>query len=163
MTSKTCWRRLAMLLSYLSLMACLPALWAQGSGALTLGQIDQAAAKRGGSFTEKIPLYLKSGYHVNSNAPNEDYLIPLKLTWSPGPIQADQVVYPKAQAVHLAFSQKPVSIFTGSFALESTFKVPATMPLGLTKVNGKLRYQACNDRECLPPKTIDIQIPVDVH
>jgi len=30
-------------------------------------------------------------------------------------------------------------------------------------MNGKLRYQACNDKECLPPKTIDVQFAVDIQ
>jgi hypothetical protein len=40
--------------------------------------------------------------------------------------------------------------------------VPASVPPGLVNVAGKLRYQACNDRMCLPPKTIDVTVPVSV-
>jgi hypothetical protein len=29
-------------------------------------------------------------------------------------------------------------------------------------IPGKLRYQACNDRMCLQPKTIDVSLPVDI-
>jgi hypothetical protein len=28
---------------------------------------------------------------------------------------------------------------------------------------GKLKYQACNDRACFPPKTVDIAIPYQIQ
>jgi hypothetical protein len=30
-------------------------------------------------------------------------------------------------------------------------------------MNGKLRYQACNNKECLPPRTIEIPVTVDIQ
>jgi hypothetical protein len=40
--------------------------------------------------------------------------------------------------------------------------VANTAPVGPGTVGGKLRYQACNDRMCLPPKTLDVDLPVDI-
>lgn len=136
---------------------------AQGSGALTIGQIEPVNAKRGAAFTEKIPLHLKAGFHCNSNTPADEYLIPLKLTWMAGFAQAETVVYPKPQLENYAFSQKPVSVFSGTFVLEAKFKIPPDARPGQAMINGKLRYQACNEKECLPPKTLDVQIPVFVE
>jgi hypothetical protein len=138
-------------------------LLAQGSGALTIGQIDPVTAKRGSSFTEKVPLHLKAGFHCNSNAPADEYLIPLKLTWLPGPAQPEPVVYPKPQMENYPFSQNPVSVFSGTFVVETKFKVPADAKPGMATIQGKLRYQACNERECLPPKTLDVQVPIDIE
>lgn len=56
----------------------------------------------------------------------------------------------------------PVSVFSGNFDIATKFKAPATAPVGPAIVSGKLRYQACNDTMCLPPKTIDISLTVDV-
>jgi len=33
----------------------------------------------------------------------------------------------------------------------------------MAMINGKLRYQACNEKECLQPKTLDVQIPIDIE
>ncbi len=147
----------------LLLGSCLPGLLAQGSGALMLGQVGPATAKRGASFTEKIPLHLKEGFHVNSNTPADEFLIPLRLTWAPGVALVEQIVFPKPEQRNYAFSEKPVSVFSGTFTVETRFKVPADAKPGPANINGKLRYQACNDRECLPPKTIDIQVPLDIQ
>lgn len=145
------------------LLASSFAVYAQGTGAMTLGQIEPVSAKAGSAFTQKIPLHLKSGYHCNSNTPAEDYLIPLRLTWTPGPATADQTVYPKPLQENFAFSPKPVSVYSGTFVIETKFRVPADAPKGPAKVKGKLRYQACSDKECLPPKTIEIEIPLQIE
>ena len=55
-----------------------------------------------------------------------------------------------------------LSVYTGAFEISSTFKVSPTAAAGPAAVSGKLRYQACNDRMCLPPKTIDLTLPVSV-
>ncbi len=119
-------------------------------------------AQRGKSFEQKLTLKLAPGYHVNSDAPGDPYLIPLRLTWNKGPIEAGAIRYPAAERRKFPFSDQPVAIFSGSFDVVTTFQTPANAPdMGL--VSGKLRYQACNDRECLQPKTVNVQFSVDVR
>ena len=50
-------------------------------GDITLVELPKVAGKRGAAVQARIPLAVDPGFHVNSNAPNEEYLIPLKLTW----------------------------------------------------------------------------------
>lgn len=111
----------------------------------------------------KLKAEVRPGFHVNSNAPNDEFLIPLKLTWPPGPIAAEQVSYPKAQSEHYAFSTNPVSVFSGNFEIVTRFKAAAGATPGLTGVTGKLRFQACNEKECLAPRTIDVRVTLDVQ
>lgn len=110
----------------------------------------------------KTTLQLRQGYHCNSNTPSDDYLIPLKLTWSPGPLESPAVSYPTPQMQKFAFSDKPISVYSGDFAVTTKFKVAASANPGTAFISGKLRYQACNDRMCLPPKTVDVSVPVDI-
>ncbi len=124
---------------------------------------ERVAAKRGQTVTAKVSADLRSGYHVNSNTPADEYLIPIKLTWAKSPFPVEQVVYPKPKLEKFDFSPQPVSVFSGTFDILTKFKVPANAAPGLTTISGKLRYQACNNKECLPPKTIDIQLPVNVQ
>ena len=39
----------------------------------------------------------------------------------------------------------------------------ADAPNGPGMALGKLRYQACNHNSCLPPKTIEVKLPVVVQ
>lgn len=123
---------------------------------------EPAAAKAGTTVEVKLPLQLREGYHMNSNMPPDPYLIPLRLTWDSGPISAE-IVYPKPELHKVEFSAEPLPVFSGKFELLTRFKVPASTQPGLVNIPGKLRYQACNDRMCLPPKTIDITLPVSVR
>ena len=110
----------------------------------------------------KIAVQLRAGYHVNSNTPAEAYLIPLKLTWNAGALETAEIVYPKPQMEKYAFSETPLSVLSGEFDILTKFKVAPAAVSGPTAITGKLRYQACNDRMCLPPKSVDVALQVDV-
>lgn len=111
----------------------------------------------------RLTVQLRNGYHVNSHAPLEDYLIPLRLTWNAPPFEAVETLYPKPKMEKYSFSSKPLSVFTGDFDLLTRFKVPANAPPGPGVLVGKLRYQACNDNSCLPPKTIEVRLPYQIQ
>ncbi len=130
---------------------------------LTVASAPKLLAKRNETVTAKVHLQLRSGYHVNSNTPSDAYLIPLKLTWKADPLESPEVVYPKPTMEKTEFSEKPLSVFSGDFEIATKFKTPANAPAGPAIITGKLRYQACNERMCLPPKTIDVPLTVDVQ
>jgi hypothetical protein len=129
---------------------------------LLIGKPAMVVAKAGSTVEAKLPLELRAGYHVNSNTPSEAYLIPLKLTWNDGAVSAASVVFPKPSMEKYSFSEKPLSVFSGRFEILTRFNVPAAAPVGPVAVAGKLRYQACNDRMCLAPKTVDVSVQVNV-
>jgi thioredoxin:protein disulfide reductase len=132
------------------------------SNVLTIAPPDKVTAKAGTTVPAKIVAQLRSGYHCNSDKPSDDYLIPLKLTWTAAPLEVAEVVYPKPQMEKYLFSEKPLSVYTGDFEIVTRFKVPASARPGPAMLAGKLRYQACTDRMCLPPKTVDVSLPVEV-
>jgi hypothetical protein len=121
-----------------------------------------AKAHIGGTLTVQIPFALKEGYHVNSDKPSEAYLIPLRLTWSKGVLEPEQVVYPQPKMEKYEFSTTPLSVFSGMFQVTAKFKVPASAFTGPAAMNGKLRYQACNNKMCLPPKDIPVSLQLDI-
>lgn len=124
--------------------------------------IEKITAKAGATIQVKLTASIDEGFHVNSDKPNDPYLIPLKLTWSPGVLEKPSLKFPKPETVKLPFSQKPVTIFTGVFAIDTQFKVASNAKPGVSQVAGKLRFQACNDHECLIPRTVDVEIPVEI-
>lgn len=129
---------------------------------LSLGAPKVVTAKTGETIEISIPLKLAAGYHVNSDKPLDEFLIPLRLTWEPTSLQVVKILYPKAQLEKLSFSETPVSVFTGEFQVITHFKAPSgTAPEPIT-AKGKLRYQACTDGSCLAPRTIEIEVPVEI-
>ncbi len=129
---------------------------------LNVAPLRKVTVPATGTADASVSLQLRDGFHVNSNTPSDEYFIPLRLTWNPGPVEAVSVTFPKPKMEKLAFSDKPVSIFSGDFEVVTRFKAAPGASLGQNVVTGKLRFQACNDRMCLPPKTIDLSLPVEV-
>ncbi len=107
-----------------------------------------------------IQIRIRTGYHINSDKPAEQYLIPTRLTWNTPVLKLKDVTYPKAETVSYAFSEEPLSVFSDTITIKSAFEVPPGVPASLTELAGQLRYQACNDKACLPPATLDITVPV---
>jgi len=61
-----------------------------------------------------------------------------------------------------SFSKDPIAVYSGEFEIVTHFRVPASAPVGSMVLSGKLRYQACKDRMCLQPRTVDVSLPVDI-
>ena len=118
--------------------------------------------KRSEPVIAKLQLELRQGYHVNSNTPSDEYMIPLKLTWDAGPLEAREVIFPKPHLEKSEFAEKPLSVFSGEFEIATKLAVKPNAPSGLGILNGKLRYQACNDKMCLPPKTVDVKLTYEI-
>ena len=101
------------------------------------------------------------GFHVNSDKPRDEFLIPLKLTWTPGPLEAETVSYPKPEEAQVG--KDKLLVFTGDFEIRTEFKVPATAPAGQAALTGKLRYQACNEQMCFRPSSVEIHVPIVIE
>lgn len=118
---------------------------------------DPVVARLRPTSTEAVvEMTIAPGWHVNSNAPHEDFLIPTSLVLTPPDgVTAGPVQYPKAVDRVLAFSGgKAMALYEGTVRLTSTLSgtaAPDAPPL-----RGRLRYQACDDTTCLPPKTVEL-------
>ena len=130
---------------------------------MAVAGLPRVTAVRDSTKLVRLPVQLRNGYHVNSHTPSESYLVPLRLDWGSTPFEVLEVGYPQPQTHTYSFSAKPLSVYTTDFAITTRFGVPATAPLGMTVVSGKLRYQACNDNSCLPPKTIEVRLPYQIQ
>lgn len=111
----------------------------------------------------KLHVKLNPGYHVNSTRPADEYLIPLKLTWAAEPFTVKAIAFPEPSLERYAFSEKPLSVYTGGFDIVTKFHAPAQAPKGEKVITGKLRYQACSNTACYPPRTAEVKITVNLY
>ena len=109
------------------------------------------------AYRENTPLRLaavvdvQNGWHVNSNQPTFDYLIPTEVQWvSPPGWREVTVQYPRGKMRTFAFSGQPISTYEGEFIVISHWMPPpaSSQPVEISAV---LRYQACTDERCMPP------------
>ena len=101
---------------------------------------------------------IKQNLHINSHAPRAEYLIPtvFSIPEASG-VRLAGATYPAGTDFTLpADPDEKLSVYTGEFTIQA--KMIAVQ--GEHLVEARLRYQACDQNECLPPKTITV--PIDV-
>jgi Thiol:disulfide interchange protein DsbD, N-terminal len=101
---------------------------------------------------------IAQGLHINSHTPSDEYLIPTAFSIPDGAgVRLDSATYPAGIVMALPADPKTkLSVYTGEFTIEARFVATA----GNHLVEGKLRYQACDQSQCLPPRTITVPIKV---
>ena len=95
---------------------------------------------------------IESGWHVNAHQPRDAFLIPTTLQVTPpAGIAVGAIEYPKPVERKLAFSEDPLLLYEGTIEM----RAPLTGDGG-GRFEAQLRYQACDDTRCLPPKTLHV-------
>jgi thiol:disulfide interchange protein DsbD len=115
------------------------------------------APARDGSSLVQVRATIAHGFHVNAHIPAEKWLIPTTLTLeSPGASFTD-FEYPDPLEAEFAFAPgKTLLVYEGTFFMTALASPPPAEPVTVA-----LRYQACDDQNCLPPKTVRITIASD--
>ncbi len=108
----------------------------------------------------KVTLHFRvaPGMHINSHTPTADELIPTVFTLpADSGVQLLSAVYPPGAVFALPLDPKTkLSVYSGEFTLQARFKATS----GNHLVQASLRYQACENNTCMPPKTIPVVIDV---
>ncbi len=107
-----------------------------------------------------IQFQLPSEWHINSDEPKDAFLIPTELRFDENPkIQIKKIVYPPSKEISLSFSEEPLSVFENDFLIGVELMILGELEKqNPVEIEGSLRYQPCNDRQCLPPATLPIKI-----
>jgi hypothetical protein len=105
------------------------------------------------------------GYHINSHKPNDELLIPTEVKLSPPTeIMISKVAYPQGQDLNFPFSpDTKLSVYSGEFKVTAAVRPAQNAPNGTFRVHGDLKYQACTDRQCFPPKKIPVHFDVKIQ
>jgi len=108
--------------------------------------------------TLDIRFHMQPGYHVNSHTPKSELLIPTTLTiTSANGVVADQPAYPAGKPYSFSFDPTDkLDVYSGAF----TIKLPVTAQPGDRPLTASLRYQACDNAACYPPRTLAISVPI---
>lgn len=121
------------------------------------------AAHPGGDFRAAVVTTVPEGLHINAHEPLEDYLIPTRLGFGvTDGLEVQEVAYPEAKAITLAFSTEPLAVYEGTVAVGVSIKVSDDIELGAHTLKGSLHYQACTDQQCFAPAEAPFTITVKV-
>jgi hypothetical protein len=119
---------------------------------------------RGTAFQVAVVMKIRPGFHVNAREVTEDYLIRTDLRADvPAGFKAGDVIYPKGTLQSFSFSKnKPLNVYTESVTLFVPVTALSEAPAGTRHMPMKLRYQACSAEICLPPVTLNLDVPLNV-
>ena len=121
-------------------------------------------AVQGKAATVPLTFSVLSGYHVNSNRPKSEYLIPTALkVEATTDIVVGKTTYPEGKDMSFAFApDEKLNVYTGDFKVDVLVRPLHTVQPGKYVVRGTLRYQACDNSACYPPKNLPVSFDVKI-
>jgi hypothetical protein len=73
------------------------------------------------------------------------------------------VTYPEGEQMSFAFApEEKLSVYSGDFSLSVMVRPLASVLPGKYAFRGELKYQACDNAACYPPKKLPVQFEVKV-
>jgi len=119
---------------------------------------------QGKSSSTELEFRVEPGFHINSNQPTEKYLIPTTVMLDPPTdLVVGKTTYPPGKESSFAFApDEKLSVYTGDFAVTVQVRALTSVLPGKYEVRGKLRYQACDNAQCYPPKSLPLKFEVKV-
>jgi len=126
--------------------------------------VDDVSVSQGGSAPVKMLFRVAPGYHINSNKPKSELLIPTVVSLDvPTNVSVARITYPAGKDMTFPFSpDEKLSVYTGDFVVRAKVITSKVTPKGTYRVHGNLRYQACDNRACYPPTSVPISFDVAV-
>jgi hypothetical protein len=131
---------------------------------VTLVPPPVATVVRGKATAVELQFRVARGFHVNSNTPSEEYLIPTVLNVDPPTdIVVGKITYPTGEQMSFAFApDEKLSVYSGDFTVAVSVRPLASVLPSKYEFRGTLKYQACDNAACYPPKRLPVEFEVRV-
>lgn len=122
------------------------------------------AIDRGHPGTVELEFRVARGFHINSNQPHQPYLkkTELKLD-APTDIAIGRISYPAGFDRSFPFApNEKLNVYSGDFAIDVIVHPVSTVLPANYAVHGFLKYQACDNAACYPPRQLPVRFEVKV-
>jgi hypothetical protein len=129
---------------------------------MSLAPVTSVHAGKPGAV--ELRFHVVPGFHINSNTPKSEFLIPtvLKLD-APTDIVIGRVSYPKGEDLSLPFApDEKLSVYSGAFQISVVVRPLLDVIATKYTIHGQLRYQACDKAACYPPKNLPVEFEIKV-
>ena len=153
----------------MTLLACAllaAAASAQGGKApsVSIAPVPPVTAPRAAQTMVSLNFRVARGFHINSNTPKSEYLIPTALKMDlPTDIILGGIQYPAGKDLTFPFSpDETLNVYSGDFTISVAVHPMHSVVPGKYVMHGVLRYQACDNAQCFPPKTLPVSFDVKV-
>ncbi|MFV1988174.1 MAG: thioredoxin family protein [Gemmatimonadota bacterium] len=119
--------------------------------------VDRTSYEPGTVARIAVKLTIEEGWHTNSNIPTYDNLIATRAVfdaprgWAP----PGEPAYPAGEMKTFSFADTPISVYGGEVIMVRDVAIPAEIAAGTYPIRVTVTYQACDDKMCLAPVTIE--------
>ena len=119
--------------------------------------LDRTSYAAGSPVALAVRLSIEAGWHTNSNQPTFNNLIAteVKLDAPPEWEASFEVRYPPGQMKTFGFVSDPISVYEGVVFFHGDINLPSAMDAGPYPLRSSVIYQACDDKICLAPVTVE--------
>lgn len=131
---------------------------------VTVDPVSDLRVKLGQSVPVHFTIHIKPGFHVNSHQPISPELIPTEMKFSPPEdLVIAKVKYPAGELMSFPFDPtNKLSVYSGDFTVRAVVLPQPQAGVGRYTVHGELRYQACDNSSCYPPKRLPVSFNVRI-
>ena len=132
--------------------------------AVTMEAPPAFTVPRGKPTKIALQFRISPGFHINSHKPNSELLIPTTLKLDPPTdVVAEKITYPAGKNFSFSFDPtEKLNVYSGAFTVSALLRPLSTVAPSAYTVRGQLKYQACDDRACYPPKQVPVQFEIKV-
>ena len=119
---------------------------------------EQVTVAANQDSTVDLHFKINDGMHINSHQPREKSLIPTQLAViEPSGLKIASVDFPAGADYALpAMPNDKLSVYTGEFVVHAHIHAEP----GNHMLEGVLRYQACDNNSCYPPRKAPVAVDV---
>ena len=154
----------ALLVAFCAQLAAAPDIGGTPERVVFLGPASPVVLYAGRSTKALLEFRVGAAYHINSNTPKSELLIPTQLQLTPLPeVAIGKLTYPAGLDATFPFAPtETLNVYAGKFMITAVLNAASKTAPGNYKVHGSLKFQACDDRACYPPKQLPIDFEVTV-
>ena len=109
-----------------------------------------------------VHVEIAPGWHINSDAPLDEFLVPTRVEAKADGWEIGKPRYPHSERVHSDALGGDMLLFSGAFDVElrvhrKTVPRSAGGAQDLPRTRVTLKYQACDQATCFPPKEVSVE------
>jgi thiol:disulfide interchange protein DsbD len=122
---------------------------------------SRTSAAAGQTYAGVLVVEVAEGWHINSSKPKQEWLIPAQLeSESSAILSATKYNYPRASTVEMLGER--MSVYDGKVNIFFQVSIAGSATAGEYQLPLVFTCQACNDKECRAPESIETSLTVVV-
>lgn len=115
----------------------------------------------GGAYPAALVVTIDSGWHINTDSPYQDWLIPADLQFDTlAHLTPYGIEYPAGEDITMA--DERITVWSHNTVIPFTIAVDSSAAHGDHVIPVTFTYQPCSDENCIPPETVELALNISV-